>query len=107
MPAERVPLVAKSCVFLFSPEEEEFFSANNLRRHPIFPPDEDKEEVNRKGSSNLPPAQAVLGRKKVARFAMAGEPMFLLPEDAKGTGSLFSRRMEAEESKASDRRLSN
>lgn len=75
-------------------------SAATRERRPIFPPDGDKEEVNRKGNSNLPPAQAI-------------------PEDAKGTGSLFSLRSltsrsdgtfgarEVEEFKASDRRLSS
>jgi len=80
------------------------WSAATRGRRPIFPPDGDKEEVNRKGNSNLPPAQAI-------------------PEDAKGTGSLFSLgpagrsltsrsdgtfgAREVEEFKASDRRLSS
>jgi len=76
------------------------WSAATRGRRPIFPPDGDKEEVNRKGNSNLPPAQGI-------------------PEDAEGTGSLFSLRWltsrsegtfgarEVEEFKASDRRLSS
>ena len=76
------------------------WSAATRGRRPIFPPDGDKEEVNRKGNSNLPPAQGI-------------------PEDAEGTGSLFSLRSltsrsdgtfgarEVEEFKASDRRLSS
>ena len=81
------------CASLFSPEEEEFFDVAGI--FGTRPPDGDKEEVNRKGNSNLSPEGL---------------------EDAKGTGSLFSRRSlaegtfnarEAEESKASDRRLSN
>jgi hypothetical protein len=76
------------------------WSAATRGRRPIFPPDGDKEEVNRKGNSNLPPAQVI-------------------PEDAKGTGFLFSLRSltsrsdgtfgarEVEEFKASDRRLSS